>query len=264
MEQNTKEFLYKSGAFLMIALGITAVTYTLVGFKTMRFIGSGVQPTNVVTVEGEGEVYTSPDIATFSVTVREEAKKVASAQEIVKGKINKVLAMLEEMGVEEKDISTAYYSSYPKYDYEQIVCIRYPCPTQKPTITGYEVSHSITVKVRDIDSSGDVVEKLAELGITEVSGPNFSIDKEDEFKNEARRKAIIQAKEKAEQLAEDLGVDIVRVVNFSENRRGYPIYAMKATAPMYEEGMGGDAETTQIPSGENKISSFVTITYEIR
>ncbi len=263
-EQKEKTLLFKAGAGLCGALTLLALVYIFSAIKEWRYIGAGVQPTNTIMVSGEGEVYAAPDIAVITFTVREKNKKVVAAQDAVKTKVNAALKALDDLSVDKKDITTNYYSSYPKYEYSDPSCMGFPCPTYRnPVLWGYEVTQSITVKVRDIEKTGDLLEKLAAADVTEVSGPNFSIDKEDEVKNQARAKAIAQAKEKAETLAESLGVDLVRIVSFNENGDRGGIYYAKAMSATAEGGMGGDNDMS-VPSGENKITSNVSITYEIR
>ncbi len=151
----------------------------------------------------------------------------------------------------------------PKYDYNQVVCYAYPCPQKSPTITGYIATQSITVKVRNTDTANEVRTGLTGLGITNISGPTFSIDDEDSLKDQAREMAIKNAKAKAEVLAKQLGVRLGEVVSFSENSGGYPImYAAKAM-DMAVSSMAPE-RAPELPKGENKITSSVTITYEIK
>jgi hypothetical protein len=108
-----------------------------------------------------------------------------------------------------------------------------------------------------------MLEAVASAGVTNVSGLTFTIDDRDALMREARQKAITEAKGKAEQLAKDLGVRLVRIVNFSENGGGQPpIYFSKDMAM----GMGGaePESAPTVPAGENRFTSNVSITYEIR
>ena len=102
----------------------------------------------------------------------------------------------------------------------------------------------------------------ARWGASNVSGLSFSIDDEELLKEDARKLAIDDAKENAEILAGNLGVKLVRIINFSES--GYfPIYRQKFSAEAVSmDGIGGVAP--EIPTGENKIISQVNIVYEIR
>jgi uncharacterized protein YggE len=96
-----------------------------------------------------------------------------------------------------------------------------------------------------------------------VSGLTFTIDDEDKLNADARDKAIADAREKAEVLADQLGVSLVRIVGFSENDGGYtPMYMKREVALMSADAAGGAAP--ELPMGENKIISRVSVTYEIR
>lgn len=251
---------------LAVVFGIIVSLFFFAKFvnevKATRFIGSGTTATNKLTVSGEGESYAVPDIATISFTVQEEKKTVTEAEKLVTDKANKAIDFLKKSGVEEKDIQLISNSFYPVYDYGA-PCYGYPCPTVKPTITGYNVSRTVTVKVRAIDDSGKIVEGLGSLGVSNLNGPNFTVDNEDGVKDEARKQAIDDAKAKAEKLARDLGVRIVRVIDFSES--GNQPYPMPMYAKDMAMGMGGATESVaNMPKGENQYTSNVTITYEIR
>ncbi|MBI5798433.1 MAG: SIMPL domain-containing protein [Candidatus Yonathbacteria bacterium] len=230
-----------------------------------RFIGGGVSATNTISVSGEGEVFAAPDVANVSFTEREESKKVADAQDKVSVKVKAALASVRKFGVADKDIKTENYSSYPKYEWQEgtVSCVSLNCPPSRPgkqVIVGYEVSQSVSIKVRDLEKVNALVDGLATAGVTEMQGPNFAIDDEDGLKAEARKQAIEKARAKAEVLAGDLGVTLVRVVSFSEGGN-YPIYAR---AMLSGAEKADSAPAPELPQGEEKITSSVTVTYEIR
>lgn len=264
--EDSKTKLFKALGMFAIAGTILVVAMIITEVKAYRFIGGGVSATNTIAVSGEGEVFAAPDIANISFTVREESKKVAEAQDKVTTKMKAVLASVRKQGVVDKDIKTENYNSYPKYVWQEakMSCMAIGCPPPQPgkqVITGYEVSQTVTLKVRNLESVNVLVDALATVGVTEMQGPNFAIDNEDSLKAEARKEAIEKARAKAEVLAGDLGVTLVRVVSFSEGGN-YPMY--------YDRVMGlGSAKAEsapmpEIPKGENKITSSVTVTYEIR
>lgn len=249
--------------FAVVFLGLFLLVQTVAGFQNLRFIGAGLQATNTINVSGHGEEVAVPDIATFSFSVVSDKATVAQAQTDATKKINDITAYLTGAGVDKKDIQTSDYSVYPQYEYQQITCIAYPCPSGRQILKGYEVRHTTTVKVRDTAKAGDLLTGVGSKGATEVSSLNFTFDKPEMVQDAARNKAIADAKDKADALAKQLGVKLVRIVSYNENGNyPGPIYYSKAM------GMGGGTDAApaspEISVGQNKVTSDVTVTYEIR
>ena len=254
---------------LALLLGIGVVFMIGKTINEFRLSSASVgEVQNTITVSGSGEAIAVPDTATFSFTIIEEATTVAPAQEALSKKIDSVLAMLKKEKIGEGDIKTINYNINPKYDYDSVrmgmPCSPYSCPPYggDPKIVGYQVSQTIEVKVKSLDKAPTLLSNVGSLGVTSVSGIYFSVSNQKDFEREARQKAINEAKVKAEQLAKDLGMRLGKVVSFSEN--GYYPYPMR-----YESfGKGADAvaptPAPQVPAGENKITSQVQITYEIK
>ena len=262
MDQTEKGKLMKIGALLGMLLSVFVFVKLINEIKTFSTIGHGEKPMNTIVVSGDGEVYASPDIASLSFSVRDTKKTVAEAQAEVEKKISASFAFLKENGVDAKDIQTTGTTFYPQYQYYDNYCrVDYCPPAKAPVITGYEMSETVSVKVRAIDNVGKLIAGLGTIGVTDLSGPNFAIDNEDTLKEEARGEAIAKAKAKAEALAKDLGVRLGDIVSFSESGNS-PIYYGKSPAGM-GYGMGGDTAVST-ETGQNKVTSNVTITYEIR
>jgi uncharacterized protein len=261
--------IYRYIQFVAIMLGLFLIVLTVNGLKENQYIGSGVAPTNTISVSGTGDAFAVPDVATFSFGADATAKTVADAQNQVTTIINAALAKIKAAGVADKDIQTVDYSANPKYEYNQVVCPAIAtvggspviCPPSKQVLVGYEVNETISVKVRQIDTAGTILGEIGGTGVTNVSGISLTVDDPTAVQNEARTKAIADAKSKAAELAKELGVSLVRVVNFSENSGGYP-------QPMFRQAdvamSSANVSTPQIPVGQNKVTSNVTITYEIR
>ena len=260
---------YKPMKLIISALGLFLILFLAVriakDIKAYDYIGKDVSSPNTISVSGKGEIVAKADIATFTFNVLEESPDVSDAQSRATKKINDIIQFLKNNGTEEKDIKTINYNIYPRYNY-----IKSPEKSQiilpnknNRVLIGYEVNQGIEVKVRKIDSAGTILSGVGNLGASNVSGLNFSIDEEDKLKKEARELAIEDARENAKVLAKGLGVKLVRIINFSES--GYfPIYREKfSTADMYMS-VGGASSVPEIPTGENKITSQVNIVYEIR
>lgn len=215
---------------------------------------------NTITVSGKGEVVVKPDIATVSFGVTAENLDVAKAQTEATTKMNNIINLLKDKGVAEKDIKLTNYNIYPRYDYIQASTI-YPY-NGKQVLAAYVVSQTVEVKIRDISKAGGILSGVGEFGVTDVSGLTFTVDNEEVIKDQARDLAITDAKAQAKVLAKGLDVRLVKITNFSEGGN-YPVYyEMNKSMAL---GVGGaDAVSPQVPMGENKITSTVSITYEIR
>lgn len=257
------EKLQKATLATVALLALFLFVQVITGFASLRYIGTGVQATNTINISGHGEALAVPDIATFTFSIVSEKSTVAAAQTDATAKANATTAYLKGAGVDEKDIQTSGYFINPQYDYVQQACSGGYCPSGKQVLRGYEVRQSTTVKVRDTAKAGDLLAGVGGKGATEVSGLNFTFDDPNAVQDEARNKAIADAKQKAEVLAKQLGVTLVRVVSFNESGTPGPIYYAKTM----DVGMGAAASAPAAPEisvGQNKVTDDVQITYEIR
>jgi len=256
---------------LSLFLAILSVFFLVKIYGSLKensFIGQDIYPQTTISVTGEGEMSAVPDVATFSFSIVKEDLVVKTAQQKVDTIMASVLDYLKKAGVEEKDIKTISYNIYPRYEWKNTGAACYgtycPIPEQTRELVGYEVSQNVSVKLKDIDKAGEILSSIGGLGVTNVSGLNFEIDDEEELKRGAREMAIQEAKEKAQKLAKDLDVKLVRIVSYSSNEGNeYPDYAKNETA--YGLGSGAVAPmTASIPVGEDEIKVIVYLTYEIK
>lgn len=247
-------------------LAILALFLLVLTINGAQNLGRPTSPlTNVITVSGSGKASAVPNIADITFGVTETASTVAEAQTAATAKNNSALDAVKKLGVADKDVKTVSYNVSPHYTYPS------PCPPGalcpqyaggNPKVTGYDVSETIEVKVRDTAKAGEVLQALGSLGVQNIYGPNFIVDDSHAVTNEARGKAIADARAQAELLASQLGVHLGQIVNYSEGGN-YPV-------PMYASmGKGGTmsadvAAPPSLPTGENETNVTVTITYEIR
>ncbi|MBV9159882.1 MAG: SIMPL domain-containing protein [Candidatus Kaiserbacteria bacterium] len=252
---------FGSAALAMLALFLLLAS--LGELKGYRYIGSGVTATNTITVSGEGIVYAVPDTGEFSFSVMQTGKDVTTAQTQVNTKANDIIDYLKQAGIDEKDIQTTDYSVNPHYEWSATTCPAGGYCPGKQTITGYDVSETLTVKVRDTKKAGDLLSGVGSRGATNVSGLNFTVANQDLIEAQARDKAIQAAKDKANTLARSLGVSIVRVVGFDEGGNNRIYYAKSADVSLQASG-AAPAPAPEIAVGQNKVVSDVTVTYEIR
>ena len=249
---------------IVAAVGVMAVlalvAYTYFTFKQAKYTYTGPV---VISVVGTGEAVAIPDIATFSFSVKSEADTASEAQDQSAESINAILAYLKEQGIEDKDIKTLYYNLNPVYDWTNSICkVNGYCPPGQQILRGYEANQTIEVKVRDTAKAGELISGVGTRGATDVSGLQFTVDDESATLAEAREKAIEDAKEKADQLAKDLGVRIVRMTGFWENQPypydGYGGVKMESAVAMDAVAVPGT------PMGESSMTVQVNISYEVQ
>ncbi len=258
-----KNRIWKLGSVVAVLLVIYLASLSIKELKSIEYVGRSSGVLNTISVTGKGERVAVPDIATFSFSVTETDKEVSKAQTRATDKINAISKAMKDGGILAKDIKTTSYNIYPHYEYQSFACAMNVCPPSKSVLTGYDVSQSVEIKVRDISKAGSLFEKAGSLGVTNINGLSFSFDDPETLKAEARGDAIKDAQKKAEKLARELGVSIIRVNSFYDNQN--------VPVPMYGMGEMMNAKTSSvalrapdISAGEEKITSNVTITYEIR
>lgn len=239
-------------AVLIVVVAVFMIFAAMNEYKKGGYIGQDIAAKNTITISGQGKVFSAPDIGIISLGVVSDAKTVAAAQKDNVTKMNKITQAMKDLGVEEKDLKTTNYSIYPRYQYNPRL--------GRSDIIGYEVSQTLEVKIRNLDKVGDIISKGAELGANQTDSLSFTFDDPEKLNQEARTKAVANAKEKADALASVLGVKMVRIVSFSESSY-MPQTAYYAERSLGIGGGGGDAPDIQ--TGENEVTSNVTITYEI-
>ncbi len=252
----------KTGVLVGVAAIIALLAYTYFAFTQARNIAH--MPVSI-TVDGKGEIFAKPDVATFNFSVNTKEADAATAQTSAATRVNAIVDYLKTKGIDEKDIKTTGYYLNPRYEYPQVRCTEWNCPPAgEPKLVGYEVTQSVDVKVRKTEDAGVLIAGVGELGATNVGGLNFTIDDEDTLKADARTAAIADAKSKADALAKQLGVRIVRMNGYWEDQVGTPMYGYGGGVAMDSAMVKEQSVPPQVPTGENTITSMVHITYEVK
>lgn len=253
MDKLQKQILFWVGLAFIVILGAFVVVMTSRTLETAT-------TTNTVSFNGEGKVTAKPDIAMVDLSVVTDAKTSKAAQDDNSKKSTKLIDFLKSQDIDEKDIKTTSYNIQPQYSYPM-----YPTDSkilERPQIIGYQVNQTIEVKIRDLEKVDAILDGVVATGVNQVYGLRFSIEDPEKLKEEAREKAIKDAKEKAGALEDQLDIKLGRIINFSESGNGSfpPFYYDKV---MSTEGRGGgDVPSVQI--GENEIIVNVNITYQIK
>ncbi len=204
-------------------------------------------------VNGQGKVSVVPDIATLRLGIEAQETSVATAQSRANEAMDRVMTALTDNGIAEKDIQTQYFNIHR--------VTRWDNDNQKEIVIGYRVTNVVTAKIREIDKIGVIIDNVATAGgdLTRIDSISFSVDDPSPYYDEARQKAIADARSKAEQLADEAGVKLGKASYISESSQlPPPIYA----GAMYERAMAAPMETPISP-GEMEISLTVQVAYSM-
>ncbi|MEO5963003.1 MAG: SIMPL domain-containing protein [Thermomonas sp.] len=194
----------------------------------------------LLAVSASADAKRVPDVATISTGVVTQAADANAAMRANAVQMDKVMAAIRAAGIDERDIQTSGISLNPNYKYAE---------NQPPTITGYQASNTVNVKVRDLTKLGKVLDTFVAQGANQVNGPNFEVDKPDEAYDEARVAALKKAQLRAKTYADALGLKVRRMVSISEGGSSFPrpmpmVRAMAADAMMSKETSVAPGETT--------------------
>ena len=206
-----------------------------------------------ISVSGNAEISAYPDIAEFTVTATATKETTDEARIAVSSMTNEAAGILKsEFGVAEDDITTSMISAYPEYRWTE----------EGNELIGQRANESISVKIRNIDSLGDIYTRL--LGINGIEISNVSLDKEDKSAEieESRINAVLDAREKAETYAKAAGVKVGDVISITDNTSSsvyYPRNVMYAMAAADESA----AVSTEYRISDIKVSSTVSMVFEI-
>lgn len=213
--------------------------------------------TDTFTVSGEGRITASPDIALVTVGVQTNGSTVKQVQDELNRKINAVSDAVKRVGVKDEDIQTSNYSVYPQYDYQSGL------PTQAggQRIAGYQASSNLSIKVRNIDRTNEVIDGATAAGANQIGGISFDVDNKTKAQNQAREKAVREAKRKADDAARIAGFRLGKIVNYQESfGGGMPPVPLMARA----EADKGVSEPTQVEPGSSEIVVTVSLSYELQ
>ena len=199
------------------------------------------------------QIEAAPDIVTISAGVSTEAKTATEALRQNSVEMRRVIDMIRQMGVAEKDIQTTGINLNAQYDYNRT--------TQRQVFRGYQVSNRVSVKLRDIDATGAVLDGLVQAGATDLGGPSFSLENDEEAKATARRNAMERARGQAMdygRLAGYSGIDLLEVNETITGSGPMPPQPMAMRVEAQAADMAAPVQPGQIATGVN-----VTVKYQM-
>lgn len=262
---------------ILILLALVLLGKAVLLFRQVNHVGVADNVPQGIYVNGHADAYLKPDTLLFTLSVNEEGKTVAEATQKTADKINKAITTLKANGVDEAHIKTTYYNVSDKYENINTPCavvapsvkmmtteVVQPCSNISTRIIGATASQSLEVRVKDLDKRDKIVADLAAVAV-KVDKISFTIFDIDAAKADVRKEAIKNAKDAAKKLESQLGVDFGPVAGFSENTGGYNPYMSARLEGMAVDKMLDNATSLpSLPTGEQKVSVEVTLTYLIK
>ena len=204
----------------------------------------------LLSVSAQAEARRVPDVATLSAGVVTQAADANAAMRANATQMDKVMAAIKAAGIAERDIRTSGISLNPQYKYVE---------NQSPTITGYQASNTVDLKVRDVARLGKVLDALVASGANQVNGPNFEIDQPEPVYDQARRDALQKAQARAEMYAKALGLKVRRIVSISEGGGYRPPMPM----PMMAMARAKNESDTSVAPGETTLTANLDVVFEL-
>jgi len=159
--ENTKTNSYLLIALVVIALG---ALFVAAGDKKTKIVNE--EQHNTISVTGEAERFVAPDTASISFSMTRKSEDLSEATNSVNKRMSNLLQSLKSDGIKESDVKTTGYNVQPQYVYVE----------RERLFDGYRVTQSVQIKIRDLDNVNEVVTKIGELQVDNVSGLSFFID----------------------------------------------------------------------------------------
>lgn len=210
-----------------------------------------------MTLTGTGVVRAAPDMATIMTGVVTQAETARDALDANTAAMEQLVEVLRAAGLESRDIQTSDFNVSPQYVYsDQRDESGYSLP---PEISGYQVSNSVTIAVRDLESLGAVLDQAVSVGANTINGIAFSVADPGKLLEEARRRAFTAARDKAQTYAEAAGVRLGDIETISEQQDYAPPRPMMR-AQAYDMAV---AESVPVEAGELTYSVTATVTWSI-
>lgn len=229
---------------------IPVVAALAAGLAATPAAAEGWENARTVIVTGNGEATKAPDMAYLTLGVEADGATASEALRKNSAQMEATLKTLREAGVERKDIQTSNLSVGARYDYSR--------EGGAPRLIGYQATNTVSVKLRNLDKAGGVIDRAVSSGSNRLDSISFGFADPKPLFNDARKAAVADARERASLYAEAAGVKLGRVLQISDNFTSapgpYPV-AMRADAL--------EAKAVPIAAGEQSIGASVTVVYAI-
>jgi uncharacterized protein YggE len=229
----------------------------LASFVCVPGAGAGAQTVkpgdSTLIVIGEAEQSSVPDTALLTVGVTKEAETASAALQSSSQFVRQLVSLANRMGIEGRDIQTFGLALQPRYSRP-----RSGSQDDKAIITGYMASNQLSIRVRKIDTLGDVLDQFVRAGANEIRNLAFDVSDRRRLLDEARARAVEDAKRRANILANAAGLRLGEIISLEEEGGGGQ-FSRTAASPRALEA----ASSVPIEAGEIGIRARVRVVWRI-
>jgi len=213
-----------------------------------------------IQVSGEGSITMAPDLALLNVGVEATGATVSEARQEAATAMNAIVDALHAQNVEDRDIRTRFFNISPRYDFQEV--LEGGIRSRKQVLVGYMVSNLASIRIRDLDAVGAIVDDVAEAGgdATRINGISFTVEDPSPFMISLRELAVTNALATAQQFADLTGVTLGRLVLISESGRGTPVVGPAMESALFAKAA---AAPTEISGGELEIRMTIQAVFDI-
>lgn len=249
----SRGFVAIAGSALIVALLVAGMALGGILANDDAAAQAGDSERRTVNVSGDGEIMVQPDTGMVALGVEVNGETADGALNEANNRIDAITAAIRDLGIAEDDITTANFGIWPQYDYSD--------EKDTPDIIGYRVHHTVNVKVRDIEQTGDVVAAGVNAGANTVQNVSFILENQEAAIDQARERAFENARHKAEALAGLAGSELGAVVTISENSFAPGPVEREAPEEAFDEDGAG---SVPFNPGDTTVRVHLDVSWELQ
>lgn len=212
-----------------------------------------------ISIVGTGEVLATPDMAIIGSGVVTRGKSAREALDTNTIAMNRIFELLQNFGIEQKDMQTSGFSVQPQYSYsDERDTNGY---TRPPLINGYQVFNNLSVKVHNLDMLGELLDSAVTIGANQINSISFAVNDNSALLDDARRAAMADARAKAELYADAAGVSLGNILSISEGRSSTSNPPLPGVVMMAR--VSSESADVPVAAGQLRFSKQVSVSWAL-
>lgn len=231
---------------------LLAMSALLVGVASQSIAQAPQELPGTFVIVGEAEQAGKPDIALLTIGVTRESDTASAAFRATNQAVRDMIDVVQKRGVQPRDIQTSSLSLQPRYGRPQR-----NSADDRATITGYVASNQISLRVRHIDGMGELLDEVLSAGSNEIRGLSFALDDRSKLLDDARVRAVQDARRKAAVFAAAADIRLGEIIHLQDD----PIIQQSRAAG--GRSFAESAAAVPVETGELSLRMQVRVTWRI-